>query len=1083
MPLHLMLAAPGRGKTVACLQAMARDLDRPGPPRILLVPEQATDTMERQIQDVAGISHRLQVTSFRRLTWRIAQWTEGAALQPLGDGGRRLLLHAVLRRLGDQLEHFGRLERPGHWVGSLLAWLAEFRRHDLTPARLRAAAERLAGHPGDTLAARLRDAAKLLEEQERVVAGGWRDEDTTLEVAARLVPAAPFLSGACFWVDGFQDFTPVEEGFLKSLLSRGHEVHVTLPLDPERLDRHDGRRVYALALDTRERLREAALSIGAKVSEDLLVGQRPGRFRADSPLEHLVRHWGTPSSWPGDPAPAIRLLEAPDRTAEAEGVVADLADTVRRMGWRWRDVAILIRDAESEGPLLERAARRAGVPLFLDRRRPVEDEPLIRLVLSILTIWARHWPTAAVMDLLRNDLFPADQGTVDRLENEALAGGWEHGSWPVRVRQERDPGDPCGPLLQRLGDLVNTADKLGPAPTVRDLAEALMVLLDRWEVPNLMALRQDEALAEGRPLDAAAMNQARQILLDLLDQWVAVEGDAPLNLTDAWIALDTTLSAQTLGHVPATMDQVLAGTVDRTRTPDLKGVWLLGLEEGHLPARHQEPPLLDDADREQLLGLGCPAGPDTARRQEHERLRVLHALTRAGEMLTLSRPLRDAKGRDLAVSPTWAALVRMFPGLHPVLLPAVRTIQLERLPAPVPDFAPLKVAMPEALTASRLEAYATCPWLGFTRHVLKVEDRQGGRLEPLETGRLLHLALETFVLNLQREGLTWGELSPEDELARISLAIAAMEQAYRARFPRGDVWSERALARLGRRAGHVLQALGLTLRRGNGHPIGVEVGFGPASRRRPEDSLWLPHLSLPSADGHRHLLAGRMDRVDLFRTNGKSWLVVVDYKSGHIADIRRKLRTGEHLQLPLYLATVLQAAPEWLGVRPEAGGFAFALLHPEAEVADADATGGTAGERDPDDEDIPSGESTTAAVRLRPTRMRGRFLDDPDFLEALDRFLLPGSSSVAYGLMRNASGALRKGQGHGPEELQRLVSEALELAGTLADRMAAGAWAPLPIRRGRALPCTRCPVRRACRFKAGRDPHREVPGEEAGGGH
>lgn len=1071
MPLTLSLAAPGRGNTRACLSAMAQAAAQPGGPLILLVPEQATDLMERRIQDEAGVSHRLQVTSFQRMAWRIAQWTEGAARRTLDESGRHLLLHGLLSRHREELEHFGRLERPWQWVGSLLGWLAEFRRHGLTPARLRQAAARAAEQPGDVLAARLRDAALLMESQDRVMQGGWKDEDLVLgEAIARLV-RAPFLEGARLWVDGFQGFTPLEEHFLTALLRAGRDITVTLPIAPERLDTHDGRLIYALALETRTRLQECARAAGTTLAE-LHLPSQAGRFPEAGLLDHVLRHWGTDLRTPQEAEGRLRLLEAPDRTAEAEGVMADVARTVRAKGWRWREVAILVRDADEDGPLLERAARRLGVPLFLDRRRPVENEGLIRLTRALLAIWAHRWPTTAVMDLLRNDLSPAPQDEVDRLENIVLAEGWEHQDWTRRLDSPKGK-ESCPPGTRRVLGIIHEAGlRLGRTPTVRALAECLVDTLERLGVSGTLARHQDEAVAEGRPLDAEAMKQTRGILLEVLDQWVAVDGDAPIPLDEALFALGSTLSGRTLAHVPATLDQVLAGTVDRTRTPELRGLWLMGLVDGHLPAPHAEAPMLDDADRRQLETLGCAVGPDSLRRQEHERLRVLHALSRAGDMLTLSRPVRDSRGRDLAPSPTWTALRQMVPALRPRALPATQARDLPQAPLPVPDRAPIRLPRTAVLSASRLEAYATCPWLGFTRHVLKVEDRRSGRVEPLETGRLLHLALEVFVRGLHREGLRWVDLEADEERSRIKLALDEMAAEYRKRFPRTDAWSERALSRLLKRADHVLHALGLTLRLGKGEPIAVELGFGPDSSRRETDQVWLPPLMLPSANGPEHVLGGRIDRVDVFEGTRSDWLMVLDYKSGTIKSVTRKMRTGEYLQLPLYLAAVADAAPGWLDQDLQPGGFAFAMLHAEAEAVSVPTEeaspepGGEGTDPDPPEE--------KALGRLRPTRMKSLVVDDEDLLEALDRELSPGSRSATWGLRRKAAGPLYSGQGLEQAEMMTLLEETRALAGNLADRMADGEYAPLPVQRGKTLPCNTCSVRRACRFRDGRDPTREV---------
>ena len=94
--LKLLLGRAGTGKTRALLEAMAAG---DGRPQILIVPEQHSHSMERQLCAIGGsrVSLFAEVLSFTRLANRVFSVYGGLAAPALDGGGRLLLLCAALK--------------------------------------------------------------------------------------------------------------------------------------------------------------------------------------------------------------------------------------------------------------------------------------------------------------------------------------------------------------------------------------------------------------------------------------------------------------------------------------------------------------------------------------------------------------------------------------------------------------------------------------------------------------------------------------------------------------------------------------------------------------------------------------------------------------------------------------------------------------------------------------------------------------------------------------------------------------------------------------------------------------------------
>ena len=232
-----------------------------------------------------------------------------------------------------------------------------------------------------------------------------------------------------------------------------------------------------------------------------------------------------------------------------------------------------------------------------------------------------------------------------------------------------------------------------------------------------------------------------------------------------------------------------------------------------------------------------------------------------------------------------------------------------------------------AVSATQLEAWATCPHGYFMRYMLGVEPVDQPvrelRISPLERGDLIHTILDRFFSQILAVGAPdpahgWGI----DERRRFA-EIA--EEAFAEREGQGRVgqrifWDPER-SRIRRELLAFLDVEEEWRRTGRCVPWASEKGFGMAPRRREEDSL--PPVEIPLGDGRTIRLRGAVDRIDMAETGA---LVVIDYKTGRSDIYKRlgeepwaiyagagrrggpKLQALPRLQLPLYAQAARQMA-------------------------------------------------------------------------------------------------------------------------------------------------------------------------------
>ena len=90
------------------------------------------------------------------------------------------------------------------------------------------------------------------------------------------------------------------------------------------------------------------------------------------------------------------------------------------------------------------------------------------------------------------------------------------------------------------------------------------------------------------------------------------EESVPASLISSDI-LEWGLERFDLALTPPTVDQVLVGQIGRTRTPDVRAVFVLGMNEGQFPRAGRDASILSHSERRELRRLHVDLDPGSDR--------------------------------------------------------------------------------------------------------------------------------------------------------------------------------------------------------------------------------------------------------------------------------------------------------------------------------------------------------------------------------------------------------------------------------------------------------------------------------------
>lgn len=1034
---------------------------------LLLTPAQYTLQAELDLVDGLNLPGLIRVQvlspeSLARLVFLRAGAPEGTRL----DGrGRAMALEAALRHASAPLKYYqsaagrrGFRERVGTAV-------AAFKQARLSPQEVRQAAAALG--EGDSLGAKLADLATVFSAYEASLSGNFLDAEDVREAVCERLLASGFAQGARVWCYGFDLVTPQLMRLVAELARLSESVRFALAWEAE--DAPDGT-VFQPARDTLARFARYLDAQGMLWRREI-VREDGGAAPA---LAYLHRSLFAPQAPPyaGECA-CIRLTAAADPSDEA----ARIAQSVRSLaldGAPLEELAVVFGDAgQCAGPLA-RALSRAGVPFHLDEKRPALSHPLPRALLLSVRCACEGFRPDDMADLIKSGLVGVSGDACDALENYARAKGLRGAQW------EKEAEDPQveSARVRLVEPLVRLRTGLRDAHTAEESVGALY----RWleDAQAYAALEEWEAsfAARGMHEQAADCAQAWRLTMETLDQLCALLRGARLAMKDAPRVLEAGLSAAELGALPELPGAVHCGLLGHIKLgAKVRAVFLMGMQDGIL--RPAEQGLFSDEEAERVLeatgadGLALRGDALLCLRQ----MNLLDVLCAPSQSLSVSYALTASDGSPQRPSAWLKLLRRLFPGLSegdgkrridawyaagpaldalgPALrvafasgemaegtLTAARCLLSSEQTAPgarqvlyalrAPrEMPPLSRETVHALyrftqlSASRLEAFARCPFRHFAQYGLALQEREEFAVDRRDTGVFCHRAMERYAQLALRHG-TWPNVTRQQSDALMDEALAPVRAEWE-EGPLGATAASRAQAEaLCRAARRTAWTYARQMAASAFRTIAVEARFGEGERLAP--------LLVQRSAGKAWRLGGKIDRLDCFQAeDGTQYLRVVDYKTGAMAFDYSQAAVGLQLQLPLYLAAAAEAYP---GTKPAAacyGRFADPLAQTDSRK----------------EEEIE--EKIGAQMRLK-----GVLLADQQVVEA----------SEDRSALLNKDGSMRKGAGLNESEMRGLLRQAKRLAAEIAADIEAGEATPRPARVGTRLSCAQCAFAAVCGYDA-----------------
>ena len=1042
MSLYFVLGASGSGKSRGTYQWIIKEaLAHPERQYMILVPDQYT----MQIQKQMVLLHpgyailNIDVLSFSRLYHRVMEELGGDNLTPLDDTGKNLILRKLAGGMKEEIPVLGKLMDRHGYISEVKGIISELQQYGISPDDMETLILGSASRRG--LQARLEDVQKLYRAYVEYQQDSYRTSESMYPILTRRLKESKLFADTVLFLDGFTGFTPVQLPLVKEMMVLAKDMYVAMTIDeePERVTAEP--QLFYITAESIRDLEKLAEEVRVPVAPYIWYREQ-GRFGAAPALAHFEKNlFRMKSVRYEESTDAIQLWQAVSPQQESQWLAGEVKRLIREEGYQYRDIAVICGSMDTYRYPLKEAFLQMEIPYFLDASTKIMHNPATELLLGLLELLDRDFSYAGVMRYLRSGFSSLTAEEADILEIYFIVTGIrgrrafsrpftrkakEFSLEKINVLREKLMAEltPC--LFQGEEKVQVYIEQLYAFMTGLLTEQKLQILADQFEVDG----------------DAGKAREYRQIyrkIMDLFNQMVVLMGEEVLSLEHFGEILRAGFEELQVGLIPAKVDQVLVGDMERTRLNPVKVLFVVGVNDTNIPGNNTKGGMISDMDREYLTDLGITLAPTRRQLQFRQHFYLYQQLTKPSERLYLSYALMDNGEKEIRPSYFVGTVRKLFPKLE------VRNVQGAAMPEHVTvlmrqcagllrryaegnlgenEFERL-YTMLEVLgeyektgivsrlieqaflvggkekldsqiakalygsvlygSISRLEQYAVCPYGHFLKYGLGLKEPQEYVLESADLGNIFHDVLASFGKDLEQDGFDWRNFPEQYGDAKIQEKLAFIKEQYGDELLLDKARNGYALTRAERILKRSIKVLKTHMQAGSFSTYGVEIDFDVSCEWNATRELMMR-------------LQGRIDRLDVAVVEDDMYVKVIDYKSGNKQLELDCMYAGLQMQLIVYLdsaARLLQERYPKKNIHP-AAMFYYRVADPVVSMEGAE-----------DLEELPE-------ALLKEQRSRGLLNSDETVVHLLDSEMENSSNVIPYA--RKKDGTPARGSGVCTEE-------------------------------------------------------------------
>ena len=947
------------------------------------------------------------------------------------------------------------------------------------------------------LKSKMNDMKIVFSKFEETIQNKYIDENDVLTILANQLLETNIFENTLIYIDEFVGFTKQEYDIIKILLNMASQVTINVCTDSLEESNSPDTDIFYANKQTVQKIKDVAKEANVKMDKPVFM-EKVWRFKNDE-LKHIEKNlYSIPyKKYENENLKNIHLFLANNQYSEIENIAIKIVKLVKNEEYRYRDISIITKNLDIYSNLCKVIFNKYQIPVFIDEKKDLSQNIIVKYLLSILEIFAKNWSYESVFNYIKTGFLDIEPEEIYALENYCLKWGIKYSKWYKGEWNFHDEDDINRAQIERFREirkiivnpLIKFKENLLGTNSAKEITKRLYEFLIENEIDRKLEEKREELLNLNKVEIATEYETSWKIIMQVLDEIVLVFGDEKITFERYMQILKTGLGNSNLGKIPGTQDQVILGDIDRSRSHKIRTVFIIGLNDGMFPSVNKNEGYFNDNDRAILKENGIELAKGTIERLYEDNFNIYKAFTAASESIYLSYSSSGADGKTLRASMLVSKIKKLFPTIKEdsdiikkeseilienntfeellnqlrdykdedkdlddkwitaynyymgnenwkyKLVNSLKAISYTNMPERINKENIEKLYGKTLKTSvSRLEQYKSCPFSYYLKYGLNISEKDSFKVDSLDTGSFMHDTIDTF-FNIVRERNIKIKFLTEEETNDIIEEIINEKLGLNKNFIFSSAPKYKVLAaRLKRVVKKSMKYILESLKYSDFEVLGNEVEFKEGKEYSP--------IIIDLENGKKVEITGKIDRIDIAKTAEDKYIRIIDYKSS----VKNIELNSVYAGLQLQLLTYLDAACKEEDVLP-AGVLYFNLIDPIIKSS-----------KNMSEEDIEN------EIRKK-FKMQGLILADINIVKMMDNKLEKGASTIvpAY-IGKDGDLSQTKTSGVSRKQFEYLQKYMNKIIKQISEEIMSGNIDIHPYYKKKKTPCDYCKYKAICGF-------------------
>lgn len=1052
----------------------------------IITPEQFSFTAEKRLLDTLeeGAVLKVEVLSFERMAYRVINETISNIDYKIEKSGKSMIIFDAINKEQKNLKFLGKSIDN---VETIIKQITEFKKHNINVETLKKQVEET---EDEYLKLKLNDMLIMYTKFEEVIEGKFLDENDVLTILDENIEKSHLFDNAVFYIDEFAGFTKQEYEVIKKLEKVAKELYITICTDSLRVEKSPEADIF---YDNKQAI-QTLCNISEIDKKEQIYLEKKHRFKNEELAFMEKNIFGIPYKTYDKENRNIELRYADNQYIEVENVASKIIKLVRDEGYRFNDIAVICNNIDIYSSLCKVIFNEYEIPVFIDEKKEITQNIIIKYILGILDIFAKNWSYEAVFNYIKTGITGIDN--IYELENYCLKWGiqgkkfynepWNYEKKKQEVVDSKNnkslgkhdlQGDEQDLNYQReqhilITPLLKLKEEIVDNKTVEQISSLLYSFLIEHLLDENMNLKEE--LRTDENVDAF------NLITNVLEEMSQIFKDKKISFENYLNLLRTGIATKELNQIPNSNDHVIVGDVNRSKTHKVRAVFIIGVNDGVFPRATTTEGFLNDKDREKLKDNGLELAKGIKEKMYEENFNIYKAFSTAEEKLYISYSASDINGDNLRKSLIISRIKKVFPKLTEQKVQEdevlTKNITFSKLLNHIGEEewyevyewynkhynSKLRKAMegneytnvPTNINAeniqklygntlktsiSKLEKYAACPFSYYLTYGLRLSSKEKFDVSPIDTGSFMHDVIDKFFKQLQEESISVKDVN-EDIIKKIVDNIIEEKLMFGSKFtlaPKYKIMCERLSKVLYTSIKYIIESL----KDSSFEVLGTEVAFN-----NKEGSKY-SSINLTTDDGKHIQIEGKIDRIDIAELPDGKYIRIIDYKSKSKDIDLNKVISGLQLQLITYIDAICENE----NVMP-AGALYYGLVEPQLKKGRLDT----------------KDKGEIEKLIKQNYKMNGLILADINIIKAMDNsFDGVSSNKIPVEIDKKTNEIKESSNLVTREEFENLQKYANKIIKQIANEILSGNIELKPYYNNKLMsktPCSYCEFKSICQF-------------------